>query len=124
MTPKASRFLNYMHMRLGNGRVTCAIDHPAVAMEEERPPTDSDLVKVGVSFCSPRDIFTKSKGRDKACGRLRTDGPMTFSFYPSMGIPIKAQVRMALQRLIQGDGCVTQKHTVGIPNWALGETLQ
>lgn len=106
------RYLNYMHMVMGNGHVTCAIDHPIHSKV-------SGLVHVGVAFCSPKDIFVKSKGREKAVGRLRTHGPMTFSFTSAIGVPFKAQVHDILFAMANGevlDNVFNLK--VAIPNWA------
>jgi hypothetical protein len=73
----------FMHYRLGRGKVTCAI---------RWSPQDPQLVEVGMSFCSPKDIFNKKKGRQIATARVLKGRGQTFSFYPDPEKRVKEQV--------------------------------
>jgi hypothetical protein len=74
----------FLHMRLGQGMVTCAI---------RWSPDDEEELEVGVSFCSPKDQFVKRKGRDIAESRLLKYGRRNkFAFIPDPEFRIKSQV--------------------------------
>jgi hypothetical protein len=53
----------FAHPIVGDGRATLAIR------------IKDDVISVGVSFCSPKDQFSKSHGRKIASNRLRTGHP-------------------------------------------------
>lgn len=59
---EASRGLFYMHLRVGRGKATLAVN---VGAKECR---------VGVAFCSPKDQYVKRIGRAKALGQLQRWG--------------------------------------------------
>lgn len=108
----SNRYLNYMHLPYGPGHVTCAIDHPVTIHNE-------GIVHVGLSFCSPRDVFVKARGREKAVGRLRTGGTMTFSFTSVPGLSFKRQVSDLLQAMRKNEILLNVFNLkVSIPKWA------
>lgn len=101
----------FVHMRLGDGRVTLAIRSDDTRKTEP-------LVKVGVAFCSPRDKFTKAKGRKIALGRLGKGGDFWFEYQvrESEKEPLKAQIsrqflELVFERYLRSDS------TRAVPNW-------
>ena len=61
-------FDTYSHMNLGRGKATLAIR------------VKGEQVEVGVSFCSPKDQFSKSRGRLLAEGRLNSKRGFYYQF--------------------------------------------
>ena len=55
---------SYMHLDIGAGRVTAAIDIKSEGQE---------VAYIGLAFCSPVDQFSRKKGRLISSGRLRKD---------------------------------------------------
>lgn len=91
-TPNLSAF-TFLHMRLGQGMVTCAI---------RWCPEDRNVIEVGVSFCSPKDQFVKRKGRDIAESRLLKYGRRNkFSLVPDPEIRIKSQVHDLIRETVE-----------------------
>jgi len=59
----------YEHLFVGEGRVTLAI------LKQE-----GGKIQVGVSFCSPKDQFVKSRGRKISLGRAKANSVYSFNF--------------------------------------------
>jgi hypothetical protein len=76
----------YMHMPIGNGFVTVAI-----RAEKRWPSVRSRKCEIGLAFCSPRDQFSRKKGRLIAEGRLDKHGGITIPLVE--GERVKKQVR-------------------------------
>ncbi len=62
-----NRTETYEHLFVGGGRVTLAM------------MLNDTTIDVGISFCSPKDQFTRSKGRKIAKGRIVAKSMHTFS---------------------------------------------
>lgn len=59
----------YEHLFVGKGRVTLAVLRDG-----------KGGVKVGISFCSPKDQFARARGRKIALGRASADSVYSYSF--------------------------------------------
>ena len=89
----------FMHPYVANGRATAAIDI-----------SNLENIRVAFAFCSPKDQFSRKKGRLIAEGRLRA-GVTHIEFAADPDIPIKAQVMNEL----------AEDYVAGLyyfPNWA------
>lgn len=82
--------LTFEHLRVGHGGATLAVMWDA----------GRTLAKVGVAFCSPKDQYSKKRGRAIAFGRLATMRRYSFSFpvrsgegAPSIGSQARAVFR-------------------------------
>lgn len=103
--------VTFLHFGLGRGRVTCAL---------RWNPENAAQVEVGMAFCSPKDIFTKKRGRDIASGRLYQGSDRSFTFTPDPTKRIKEQVH---ELFVQN---ASHKRTYGnrifdsleLPGWA------
>ena len=107
-------FDTYSHMTLGRGKATLAIR------------VKGEQVEVGVSFCSPKDQFSKSRGRMLAEGRLNSKRGFYYQFKRNKE-HLKEQAQSKLMFLITrrpildslglgGSDSYVINHT--IPRWA------
>jgi hypothetical protein len=90
--------VHYMHMSVAEGFVTAAISID-----------DFDMIHVGLAFCSPRDQFSRAKGRRIATGRLVKNPSYILGHNPA--VRVKALVRKVIQ------GSVLTKDDL-FPQWA------
>lgn len=114
---KDDGFDTFSHMNLGRGKATLAIR------------VKGDDVEVGVSFCSPRDQFSKARGRLLAEGRLNNKRGFYFEFERGRE-HLKEQAQNILCRIVDkktyplvsdlaGDGLIND-YSIShiIPRWA------
>ena len=81
----------YMHPFIGDGRATAAIDI-----------SDTESIKVAFAFCSPKDQFSRKRGRLISTGRL--DAGVVHMEFPDDGLQaIKAQVMTNLMEDLMAD---------------------
>lgn len=90
----------YMHPFIGNGRATAAID-----------VSDKTNIRVAFAFCSPKDQFSRKKGRLIATGRVRVLEDAHIEFEDDGEQAIKAQVMSHLE-----DDMLTGEEY--LPQWA------
>lgn len=97
---KTNMFNTFSHIPLGKGRATLAIQ------------VEGDNLEIGVAFCSPKDQFSKAKGRMIAEGRLKAK----HGFYMKIGRnpdeKLKDQARRVVVTLVKN----VKTHM--IPRWA------
>jgi len=105
--------MTFLHFQLGKGRCTCAL---------RWNPDNTESVEVGMSFCSPKDLFNKKRGRAIATGRLLQGSERSFSFRPSADKRIKEQVYDLIQeRALQKKSLKTRLFdslNLDLPGWA------
>ena len=58
----------YLHLNVGKGRCTVAF-----RKAPPQPYTDQTYTQVALSFCSPKDQFSRQRGRQIAEGRLNAE---------------------------------------------------
>lgn len=91
-------FTTFLHPYIGAGRATLAIWHDPLTKH----------TKVGVAYASPKDKFTRAKGRLIATNRLESELGHYFEFNANPELRIKQQVLD-----------VFCEYTVDVgPNWA------
>jgi len=92
---------SYMHMDLGEGKATFAI-----MMDDE-----AGTAYIGASFCSPRDQFSRKKGRLVSAGRAGK-GKHLFEIQTSSARKVRDQVREQIT------ACVEDRDK-RFPTWSL-----
>ena len=82
------KIANYMHLKLGKGRVTATI---GIELNEG----GGETALVGLAFCSPEDQFCRKTGRTISEERLET-GKKALEFQLSADRQVSIQVREAI----------------------------
>jgi hypothetical protein len=90
--------VHYMHMEVADGFVTAAIHVDT-----------HDLIYVGLAFCSPRDQFSRAKGRRIAEGRLEKNPAYILRRKP------ESRVKALVRKVIEGSVLTRDER---FPQWA------
>lgn len=101
--------IDFMHLQLGSGRVTVAID------------LEDNTARVAAAYCSPRDNFSRSKGRLISTSRLACKRKNTVLFTSQIpeGQRVKSYVHNILMaKFIDGGDDIPQWVTNHLRNQA------
>jgi hypothetical protein len=96
---------NYMHLDVGEGKITAAIGIT------EKPQTKLEVARVSLSFCSPLDQFCRKTGRLISSGRLHK-GKHFYEFTLAPNQKVSTQVRNVIKEAIMAKDA-------RFPSWAL-----
>lgn len=94
-----NKYTRFYHLRLENGGAITG-----VALRD----IETGIIKVGLSFCSPKDIFNKAKGRKIAMGRA-TKCPMI-----EVGTNSNKAIKNVLVDITKNELC---RELNGVPRW-------
>ena len=97
----------YQHMSLGTGKATVAI-----RVDEDTP--SHRVARVGLATCSPKDQFSRKRGRAIAEGRLQAR-KFFMQLTVADGTNVKQEVAKAIKAQARGK-------SLRLPSWAWKET--